>query len=195
MTLHRYDLEQLFIDQDADLVVDSLPALLAWAGKSRGERRTSLNYHLEWNANTRGRRSPLEVVVGWDLDRLAQRVPDLSGRTSRLSSGRTGQREHVAELAGYVLALCGISLLMPGRRIIGFNRGAAPDLLFDCSPNALRGVEVAARRTGGVSKLEEVGSRETGKARRLLDTPDVVEAWLSLWCREPQVALQFKVKP
>jgi hypothetical protein len=46
-----------------------------------------------------------------------------------------------------------ISALMPGRRVKTMNKGFAPDILLDVTPNALRGVETAGRTKGGRSEL------------------------------------------
>jgi hypothetical protein len=59
----------------------------------------------------------------------------------RLRAKRSAQREHVTELAAYGLTFVAISLLVPGRRVVHMNMGVAPDLLFDVTPAALRGVE------------------------------------------------------
>lgn len=108
-----------------------------------------------------------------------------------MRDGTSPHREHLAEVAGYGLSLCAISALLPGRRIVAWSRYAAPDLLFDVTPGALRGVEVAARSTGGASKLREIEAEKSGPLR---DDPDVAEAWLSLWCHHPKLGWLLKVK-
>lgn len=81
---------------------------------------------------------------------------------------------------------------------------AAMPFTFQVEPSALRGVEVAGRGKGGVSKLREIrdGSPKTknrpavlGKAAQLKARVDVKEAYSSLFCASPRVALKERVKP
>lgn len=109
-----------------------------------------------------------------------------------MRSGRTAQREHVVELAGYGLALVAISALLPGERVVDMERFRAPDLLLDNTPGRLRGVEVAARSTGGAGAL--TGMRNE-KIALILPRTDVVELRLSLWCGDPRMGVFAKVKP
>lgn len=82
--------------------------------------------------------------------------------------------------------------------------GVAPDILFDVTPAALRGVETAGRSTGGQSALKVVrnGSPATktkpatpGKASKLAARPDLVEVHLSLWCASPRISIMEQLKP
>jgi hypothetical protein len=93
---------------------------------------------------------------------------------------------------------------MPGTRVKHMRKGSAPDILFDITPGALRGVETAGRSTGGRSKLIAIRdgvpatkrrAAEPGKAAQLRARSDVVEAHLSLWCASPRIAIMERVKP
>lgn len=107
-------------------------------------------------------------------------------------------REHLTETAAYGLALAAVSALLPGRRVVAYSFYAAPDLLFDATPDALRGVEVAGRTTGGTSALALVrdgDDRTPGKIAGLLAAPGIAEAYLALWCARPRQGELSKVKP
>lgn len=94
-----------------------------------------------------------------------------------LREGRSAQREHVTQLAAYDLAFVAISVLMPGRRVLLMQQGVAPDLLFDTTPGALRGVEVAGRATGGRAALATVRNGMPSKR----GTPDDHAKAPSFW--------------
>jgi hypothetical protein len=109
----------------------------------------------------------------------------------------------VTQLAAYGLAFVAISVLMPGRRVLLMQRGVAPDLLFDTTPGALRGVEVAGRATGGRAALATVrngtpSKRGTpddhAKAPQLQARIDLAEVHLSLWCGSPRVSIMEQLK-
>jgi len=116
-----------------------------------------------------------------------------------MRSRKTADREHLVELAAYGLALVRISIWMPGRRAITFREGLPPDILFDDTDGAVRGVEASGRTSGGFGALRVVleGTKEApgGKRAQLTDRSDVAEAHVSLWCGEPPVALLLQVKP
>ncbi|WP_437290223.1 hypothetical protein [Sorangium sp. So ce406] len=110
----------------------------------------------------------------------------------------------MTELAAYGLTFVAISTLMPGRRVKTMRKGSAPDILFDVTPGALRGIEAAGRATGGRSALLMVrdgmasGSKartRSGKASELRARRDIAEVHLSLWCASPRVSMMEQVKP
>ncbi len=196
-TVLTYALEQLFVDQDPDFVIDSIPALLAWVpGKSKKKAAQPFRFPVEHTAG--GVTCSYAIDLTWSLGALAAHDPTVGAHAKRLRTKKSVQREHVTELAGYALSFVAISLLMPGRRVIGMNEYAAPDLLFDLTPDALRGVEAAARASGGRNGLLAVRdgkSGQQGKRQQLLDMPDVVEAHLSLWSASARCGIMEQVKP
>jgi len=191
MTMFEYALEQLYADQDHDWVVDTIPAVLAWVpGKSAKTKRSPYRFALE-------RRGPggvteHELRLPWDLTALARHDPPARAKVRRYRSGRSVLAEHLTEVAAYGLALVAISVFMPGRRVQARRIFRAPDLLFDATAGALRGVEVAGRSRGGRAALVVV--RDT-KRPGLLASDDLVEVHLSLWSGSPRCAMMEQVKP
>lgn len=195
-THYPYALEQLYADQSADIVCDTIPAVLAWVpGATEARARQPFAFDIEHV--TRSKLSG-KLVLTWSLAALAARDPRVEERARRLGEGRSPHREHVTEVAAYGLALVAISVLLPGRRVVAWNRWSAPDMLFDETPGALRGVEVAGRSQGGWGALQVVcdGNKTSpGKRAALRDSADVAEAHLSLWCARPRVSMMVQVKP
>lgn len=193
-----YALEQLYVDQHRDFVVDTVPAVLAWVRPGRAEPATQpFDFVIE---HTSGGGKPRRVVIEltWDVVALRVQDPALADRASRMRRGKSPEREHVSELAAYGLALVAISALMPGRRVIDMPRWTPPDMLFDVTPGMLRGVEVAGRSTGGRAALLAVrngAGGQAGKEAVLRSAPDIAEAHLSLWCADPRTAIMEQVKP
>lgn len=200
-----YALEQLFQHQDRDWVIDTIAPVLAWVpGESKKKRAQPFQFAVDHVQNKTSTRVVIEL--SWDEEKLAVLVPGLRDDVRRLRTGRTARREHVTELAAYGLTLVAISLLMPGRRVIHMQMGVAPDMLFDITPAALRGLETAGRKTGGMSALTTVrngtpakagkpGSGSPGKAATLLARSDIAEVHLSLWCAAPRVSIMEQLKP
>jgi hypothetical protein len=195
-TTYRYALEQLYADQPAELVRDTIPAVLAWVPNSASAASgPPFTFDLEIAMK---RRSSATLALGWSLDALVARDPGVAECARRYRDGHSAHREHVPEVAAYGLALVAISVLLPGRRMIAWNRWCAPDILFDETPGALRGVEVAGRSQGGLRALRVVcdGTKTVpGKRANLRHSPDIVEAYLSLWCSQPRVSMMVQVKP
>jgi hypothetical protein len=186
-------LEQLYVDQDRDWVIDAVPAALAWIpGKTRQRRTQPFRFILRHRVSSRADVSQIEIDLTWSLDALRQGDPGVVEHAERMRAGRTAQREHVPELAGYALALVAISILMPGQRVVGWQRGLSPDIVLDATPDALRGVEVAARTKGGVRALDRVLGE---KGPPLMERGDILEVHLSLWCASPRVSLMYGLKP
>ena len=195
-----YHLQQLYVDQDRDWVVDTVPSLIAWLTRHAGRQPVQLAVRLGGARNA----PSTALLLQWDLSQLEVFDPDLRGRVARTMSGRTALREQVTELAGYGLALVAMSVLLPGSRVVDMRKGLPPDLLYDATPGALRGVEVAARTYGSWSVLrsirEDTVNRKTrkrafGKASDLQRRQDIAEAYVSLWCGRGKVSEFVKVKP
>lgn len=180
--VHRYALEKLYSDQDPDWVIDAMPAVVAWFGADSGT--PGVTFEVEHAPSPSSKSVHVTLEVGWNMTALEARSPGVASLARRMRVGRTVQREHVVELAGYGLALVAISKLMPGRRVTHMERYRAPDLLFDATPGALRGVEVAARTSGGWGAIHSM-SAEKRDALRSRD--DIAELHLSLWCKAPRV--------
>jgi hypothetical protein len=197
VTSHVYNVERLYDDQQRDFVIDAVPAMIAWLAATR-TTRAPYRFEIEVKRDAAARPANEELVVAWNLGALAKRDPALNDRVRRLRSGRTPHREHATEVAAYGLALVAISALLPGRRVVAWARYVAPDLLFDATPHARRGVEVAGRPKGGRSALHVVRDGrggQPGKAALLREDPEIAEAWLSLWCGTPTVSMMVHVKP
>lgn len=198
MLTASYALEQLYVDQEHDWVVDAIPAVLAWVPGEREGDAQPFVFEVAYTVAATRRPRAVRLALRWDVDTLVTRDPELGARVTRYREGRTVHREHLAETAAYGLAFVAISVFLPGRRIVGMQRNVAPDILLDRTPGALRGVEVAGRATGGGAALRaarEGTSEIPGKAAQLLGMSDVAEAHLSLWCRWPRLAEMFRVKP
>ncbi len=78
--------------------------------------------------------------------------------------------------------------------------GMAPDILFDLTPGALRGVETAGRTSGGRAALATIRNgtgapARGGKRAQLLARVDLAEVHLSLWCAAPRVSIMERLKP
>jgi hypothetical protein len=198
-----YSLERLFIDQDRDLVHDTIAPVLAWV-PGRGAARRAQPFRFELERVHRNERSLVPLQLDWDLAELETVVPGLRAHVRRLETSRSAQREHVTELAAYGLTFVAVSVLMPGRRVKAFRKGLAPDLLLDLTPGALRGVETAGRSAGGKSALLAIrnGSPATavrpklpGKAAQLAARSDLAEVHLSLWSASPRISIMEQLKP
>lgn len=183
-----YDLADLFEHQDPVLFEDLLPSLLFWLRLRSGTRapvvrRATFLVEIEREARR------LDLV--WDAARLADLAPALPRQLQALDEGRTVARERATENAGYVLALIALSAFEPRRRVLHFNTFAAPDLIFDDTPGAERGVEVAARTRGGQRVLVRIRDH---KLPGLLARPGYAEIQLSLWSGRPRAALIERVR-
>jgi hypothetical protein len=202
-TSTSYALERLFVDQDHDWVMETIAPVLAWVpGRSRSRSKPPFRFVVE--CAKAGVTRDVSIDLTWDLSALEAHLPGLSDHARRLREGRTAQREHVTELAAYGLTFVAISALMPGRRVKTMRKGCAPDILFDITPGALRGVETAGRTVGGRAALLTVrdgvparGKKPgaPGKAAQLRARSDIAEVHLSLWCASPRISILEQVKP
>jgi hypothetical protein len=194
-----YALEQLFVDQPLDWVIDAIAPVLAWVpGVSPGKRRQPFRFEVEHVEGAAV--ATVRIDLRWDDAALERAVPGVVDHARRLHEGRSVQREHLAELAAYGLTFVAISTLMPGRRVAHMQMGMAPDILFDLTPGALRGVETAGRTSGGRAALAAVRDgtgipARSGKRSQLLARADLAEVHLSLWCAAPRVSIMERLKP
>ena len=138
MTEHEYSLERLYVDQHPDLVADSIPAVVAWLTARGSTQRSPVTFRVRLDRTGAG--SEEVLLLDWDIDALEARSSGTVARIRRMRLRTGPEREHVTELAAYGLALVAISVWMPGRRAIAFNDYASPDILFDVTDGALRGV-------------------------------------------------------
>ncbi len=183
-----YALERLFVDQPSDWVIDTIAPVLAWVPGVSEKTVPPFRFEVDHGDSLSSAR--VRIDLEWDEHALERADPGVGDRALRFRQGRSAQREHVAELAAYGLTFVAISTLMPGRRVLTMQMGVAPDILFDATPSALRGVETAGRTTGGRSALATVRngtSTLVGKRQQLLARADIAEVHLSLWCAEPRV--------
>ncbi len=153
VTAIDYALEHLYLDQDHDWVVDAIPAVLVWVPDATDADARSFVFDVAFTPIAKRRAQPVQLALQWDLNKLAERDPEVRSKAERYRRGRTVHREHLAETAAYGLAFVAISVLLPGRRVVRMQRNVAPDILLDRTPGALRGVEVAGRTTGGLVAL------------------------------------------
>jgi hypothetical protein len=193
-----YALEQLFIDQDHDWVVDTIAAVLAWV-PGTSKKKTNQPFRFELDHTRNHTTSKALIDLSWDVAKLELLLPNVKDHARRLRAGKSAQREHVTELAAYGLTFVAISALMPGRRVVGMQQGTAPDILFDVTPGALRGVETAGRKKGGQNAFKVIrngsGPAKPGKVPTLLARPDLAEVHLSLWCATPRISIMEQLKP
>lgn len=198
MAERAYTLERLYEDQEPDLVADTIPAVLAWLGPSQGGGALPLSFEVRRGADKKASSND-KIVLRWDERKLERRSAGTLARAQRMRSRKTAEREHVTQLAAYGLTFVGISIWMPGRRAITFREGLPPDILFDDTAGAVRGVEASGRASGGFGALRVVlegSEREpAGKRAQLVARADVVEAHVALWCAQPRVSMLLQVKP
>lgn len=192
MPTHQYALQQLFVDQDPDLVTDTVAPVLAWqlgAG-------TSCLIQVEIERVAGAPASSENIELTWDIAALTAHRIDLAREVQRLATRRTALHEDLAKLAAYGLGFVAISVFLPGTRVQAFNFYAAPDLLYDTTPTGLKGVEVAGRSSGGRGALNTVRTGgQKPKQPELLARSDIAEVYLSLWSAQPLVSVFAKIKP
>jgi hypothetical protein len=198
-----YVLEQLFIDQERDFVVDTIAHVLAWVpGQAAGKQAQPFLFDVDHIVGPK--RVGVQIELMWSQPILERAVPGLRAQVARLRTGRTVQREHVTELAAYGLSFVAISVLMPGRRVRAVRKGLPPDLLFDFTPGALRGVETSGRAKGGRAALLAVRNgtpasparaKVLGKAAQLAARAAIAEVHLSLWSASPRISIMEQIKP
>ncbi len=196
---YNYPLDQLYTDQDPDLVQDSVAALVSWLDPNDESRHHAFTLREQSAAGSVDH----GLIVSWDLAKLTTRDPGLPSDVRRFRQKKTVYIEDQPKVAAYGLAFVAISCLLH-RRVVAMNVWNPPDLQFDAIPGAIRGVEVAGRGTQGYAAFKQAldgtdATKKTpakkGKRARLLESHSVVEAYVSLWCRKPLVSVWEKVKP
>ncbi len=196
MNAISYPLEQLFVDQDRDWVIDTIAAVVAWVSGANKKSAPPFQFALEHKQRQATVDWTLEL--SWNEATLEKLVPGVKAHANRLRTAKSAQREHVTELAAYGLTFVAISVLFPGRRVAGMQLGVAPDILFDVTPGALRGVETAGRTQGGKNAFKAVRDGSPGKAGKaptLASRSDLLEVHLSLWCARPRISIMEQLKP
>jgi hypothetical protein len=161
---------------DRDWVIGAIPAVLAWV-PGGGGRRQPYAFEIEHLSASNGRPKKLSLAVGWSVEALERHDPSLRDSVRRMRAGRTVQREHIVELAGYGLAFCAISVLLPGERVVDMERGRSPDFLFESPPRIsarsggrLPNTRRMARPPGGPQNEDE-GARAERNAGRSAPVP------------------------
>ncbi|MBX3250222.1 MAG: hypothetical protein KF901_23795 [Myxococcales bacterium] len=190
MTATPYPLERLYSDQDRDWVIDTIPAVVAWVpGTSKKLRNQPFRFPVVRSSGGEVHEGVLEL--SWDESALLVHDSQVFEKAKRYATRRTVVAEKLTEVAAVGLSLVAISAWMPGRRVISCNLFAAPDLLFDVTPNALRGVECAGRAAGGRRALSQLAAE---KRPTLVANPNLAEVTLSLWSKSARFTLLEQVK-
>ncbi len=98
MTVVTYALEQLFVDQDRDWVIETIAPVLAWVpGKSRSKQQP-FRFDIEHKQNKASR--TVSVDLAWDeakLEHLAPGVKDTAlpfARVAALCASRSRSLPH-----------------------------------------------------------------------------------------------------
>jgi hypothetical protein len=180
-TPYAYDLGQLFVDQPEWFARETVPHTLAWLGAPTEPLRFSLLL-------AGGRAS--ELTVRWSREELTPHLPDLDASVARLIEGRSIQAEQVPQYGAYGLA--GVASVVLGVRVLRLSAWSAPDLVFDSTPGALRGIEVAGRSHRGATRPPRAGGGEGPAAPQRARRRGGVAL---LWCTTPAVSLLLKVRP
>jgi hypothetical protein len=189
----RYQLEQLYEDQDPDLVLDTVVHVLHWLDPENKAH----THTFALRENHENGVQEHELILSWNIDKLAAHDARLLSDLDRCRARKTLMGEDHVKYAAYGLALVAISHLLH-RRVLGLSLYRAPDLLLDDTPDARRGVEVAGRTSKGHAAFAQTldgVSGEPGKRAKIRARVDVVEAYISLWCCEPRVSHWEQVKP
>jgi hypothetical protein len=157
---YTYALEQLYTDQDADLVHDALAALISWLEPED----KSLKHTFTLREHRPAGDVDHQLVVSWDIKELAARDPGLPDDVRRYRKSKTLHMEDQTKCAAYGLAFVAVSCILQ-RRVINVSLWRPPDLLLDETPGFLRGVEVAGRSSKGYAALKQAldGTAKTAK--------------------------------
>lgn len=190
-----YKLEQLYEDQEPGYVLETIPHLICWLDPKNRQK----SHSFELREQGVGGLITHDLTVSWDVQKLAKQDPRFEADILRFREGKTKtlSGEDRAKYAAYGLALVAVSCLLR-RRIVEVAYYRAPDFLLDATSGALRGVEVAGRTSKGYAAFAQAldGSPgKPGKRAQIKAQVDVVEAYISLWCSEPQVSVWEQVKP
>lgn len=189
MADYTYSIEQLFEDQEPGMVRPYMASLISWHHKKK-RQRLPLRYLIKQYSSNQ----VLDHIfnLSWDIDRVRQKNiyidEEISGYDTRIGPDCERQSERAAMCLGFIFA----SVVLR-QRIRKINIQAAPDLIYDLNPSAIRGIEIAGRATGGLTKLLRVRNSPE-KYPGIFENRTVVEAYLSLWCCRPSVSHWEKVK-
>lgn len=189
-----YALEQLHDDQDPAIATDAIAPLICWLEpEARGG-----SHRFELFVVTAQGTAVHELTLSWQLELLAGRDPRLAADLRRFRHGKTEAPRDAPGAAAYGLALVAISCLLH-RRIAAIHCFEPPDIVLESTERGtVRGVSVGASNDNGRAALEAIADgagAEPGKRPHLRASPSIAEAYLSLWCREPPVAVWERVKP
>lgn len=196
---HDYALEQLYADQDPDLVHDAVAALISWLDPDDKSDKHAFTLRMHQPAGDVDN----QLIVSWDIQKLTACDPGLPDDLRRFRKGKTLHLEDQTKCAAYGLAFVAISCILQ-RRVVAVSLWRPPDLLLDETPGSLCGVEVAGRGSNGYAAFKQAldGNAKTkktlakpGKRAQLRARTDVIEAYISLWCRKPMVSIWEQVKP
>lgn len=188
-----YALEQLYEDQDPSLAADAVAQLIWWLEPSAGTGR----HRFELRERTDEGAVAHALALSWDMDALAGRDPRLTADLQRVRGGKKLPLIDRPRCGAYGLAMVAISCLL-GRRVVAVSCFRLPSLLLDTTPGGLCGVEVAGLGSKDAASLQEEldGAGEPpGKRAQLSARPDVREGYVSVWCREPAIAIWQRVTP
>ena len=184
MREHRYAIERLFVDQKPDLVKFLIAPLISWLDPS-GRGPQPVQFLL-------GKPVTDAFLLTWNMVALSKLHPGLEEELARYRARDFHRTQYQTEEAGYALALIAITCILKERADKFFVEvNQAPDIVLSGLPNKLRGVEVAGRSTRGHAGFKPVLAT---KRPHLLGMTVLVEAYLSLWCRQPPVSHWEKVK-
>ena len=190
MATYTYNVEQLFIDQDPDLVRSYIASLITWQDNKKCTTKRPITYQFE--QHSAGKVTSHELIVSWNLEILRTHNQYLDAEMKWLRQGGGPDGERRSEKAGMALGFIYASAVLK-QRIVTINRFLSPDLLYDINPHAQKGIEVAGRAIGGTNVLLKVRSHPK-KFDAIAKNPSVAEAHLSLWCSKPTVSLWEQVK-
>jgi hypothetical protein len=188
-----YSLEQLYEDQDPRVAADAIAQLIWWLEPAPGPGR----HRFELREPSGPDHIDHTLLLSWNMAVLAERDPRLPADLRRVRAGKKLPLPERPKCGAYGLAMVAASCIL-GRRVVGISCFRPPSLLLASAPGEIRGIEVAGRGGKGYSNLQEdldgAGGRP-GKRGYLKTCPGLAEAYLSVWCREPMVAIWEPLQP
>ena len=158
----RYDLDDLFRDHPDWFARETVPHLLTWLR----DVKSPATFRLQGDGA-----AEMRLDLHWSTTSLETRIPGLADEVLRLTEGRSVRIEQTPQYGAYALAGV-VAAAVLKKRVLVLRMGLPPDLLFDSSPGALRGIEVAGRSHKGLPGLRALAE---GKSADLLRDPDVAE--------------------
>jgi hypothetical protein len=173
MATYTYKVEQLFIDQDPDLVRSYIASLITWQDDKKRATKCPVTYLIEQHSAEKTINH--ELIISWNIEILRTHNQYLDAEMQWLRQGGGPDGERRSEKAGMAL---------------GFIYASA---VLNINPHAQKGVEVAGRAAGGTNVLLKVRCHPK-KFDAIAKNPRVAEAYLSLWCSKPTVSIWEQVK-